>query len=97
MPEPIVDWLCAWFANRGKAPAPAIAPAIQSFSLNLDYLEAGWLSSMEVVELVTEIEEKFAIQFSDRDLQDPRFVTIAGLAALIALCSESARQNCGKI
>jgi acyl carrier protein len=38
---------------------------------------------MEVVEFVTDIEHRFGMQFSDRDLQDPRFVTIAGLAELI--------------
>ena len=38
---------------------------------------------MEVVEFVTEIEQQFGMQFSDRDLQDPRFVTIAGLTELI--------------
>jgi acyl carrier protein len=38
---------------------------------------------MEVVELVTEIEQHFDMQFSDRDLQDARFVTIDGLADLI--------------
>ncbi len=51
--------------------------------LEQDYFEAGWLSSMEVVEFVTEIEQQFGMQFSDRDLQDSRFVTIAGLADLI--------------
>ena len=38
---------------------------------------------MEVVEFVTEIEKHFGMQFTDRDLQDPRFVTIAGLTELI--------------
>ena len=38
---------------------------------------------MEVVEFVTEIEQRFGMQFSDRDLQDARFVTIAGLTELI--------------
>jgi acyl carrier protein len=51
--------------------------------LNIDYFEAGWLTSMEVVEFVTEIEQRFSMQFSDRDMQDARFVTIAGLAELI--------------
>jgi acyl carrier protein len=45
--------------------------------------QPGALTSMEVVEFVTEIEQRFNMQFSDRDLQDPRFVTIAGVAELI--------------
>jgi acyl carrier protein len=38
---------------------------------------------METVELVTEIERHFTMQFSDSDLQDSRFATINGLAELI--------------
>jgi acyl carrier protein len=38
---------------------------------------------MEVVELITEIEQQFGMQFSDDDMQDPRFVTISGLSELI--------------
>ena len=50
---------------------------------------------MEVVEFVTEVEERFCMQFSDSDLQDLRFVTITGLTELILTrvrpASESAR------
>jgi acyl carrier protein len=48
---------------------------------------------MEVVEFVTEIEEHFTVQFSDRDLQDSRFVTIAGLAELILERSTQTSQS----
>ncbi|HEY1658172.1 MAG TPA: phosphopantetheine-binding protein [Candidatus Sulfotelmatobacter sp.] len=50
---------------------------------DIDYFERGWLTSMEVVEFVTEIEAQFDMQFSDHDMQDSRFVTIAGLSELI--------------
>ena len=76
--EEIQTWLKDWFARRGKIGKQATQP-----SLDVDYFEAGWLTSMEVVEFVTEIEQRFGMQFSDRDLQDPRFVTIAGLTDLI--------------
>jgi acyl carrier protein len=59
----------------------------------VDYFAAGWLTSMEVVEFVTEIEHRFGIQFSDADLQDPRFVTIGGMTELILACSTSSREN----
>lgn len=51
--------------------------------IDVDYFEGGWLTSMEVVEFVTEIESQFDMQLSDQDMQDSRFVTIAGLADLI--------------
>lgn len=72
------DWLTKWFVARAKIDKSAPANVCDT-----DYFEAGWLTSMEVVEFVTEIEQRFAVQFSDRDLQDPRFATIAGLADLI--------------
>ncbi len=78
MQEDVQQWLKAWLASKGKI----TALATESF-LATDYFEAGWLTSMEVVEFVTEIEGRFAMQFSESDLQDRRFATIAGLAELI--------------
>ncbi len=72
----VQTWLQSWFVSRSKT-GNGQPP------LDLDYFAAGWLTSMEVVEFVTEIEDHFSIQFSDSDLLDPRFVTIAGLAELI--------------
>lgn len=72
-------WLIDWFIARSK-----LGEGASESLCNTDYFEAGWLTSMEVVEFVTEIEQQFAMQFSDRDLRDPRFVTIAGLAGLIS-------------
>lgn len=77
MGEQIQAWLHEWFANRGK-----INPGTEKID-DVDYFAAGWLSSMEVVEFVTEIEERFGMQFSESDLQDARFATISGLARLI--------------
>jgi len=85
--EDIQNWLKEWFTARGKIGAQPNQPL-----LDLDYFEAGWLTSMEVVEFVTEIEQRFGMQFSEGDLQDPRFVTIAGLAELI-LESTSTRES----
>ena len=71
-------WLAEWFASRGK-----IGKEARESALQVDYFAAGWLTSMEIVEFVSEIESRFAIQFSDSDLQDRRFVTISGLSELI--------------
>jgi len=78
----VQDWLTAWFVAKGKiGKSPHEAP--RGNLCDTDYFEAGWLTSMEVVEFVTEIELHFEMQFSELDLQDPRFVTIAGLTELI--------------
>jgi acyl carrier protein len=78
----VEEWLTDWFVARAKISIGRSKDAPETLR-DTDYFEAGWLSSMEVVEFVTEIEQRFGMQFSDRDLQDPRFVTIAGLAELI--------------
>jgi acyl carrier protein len=74
----VQDWLTNWFVAKAK-----IGKSAPETLRHTDYFEAGWLTSMEVVEFVTEIEQRFGMQFSDRDLQDPRFTTIAGLTDLI--------------
>jgi acyl carrier protein len=74
----VQTWIRDWFASRTKS-----GKLLVESSLDVDYLEAGWLTSMEIVELITEIEQHFGLQFSDDDMQDPRFVTISGLSELI--------------
>jgi len=88
----VQQWLSDWFVARGKIRKPALESG-QDTLWNTDYFEAGWLTSMEVVEFVTEIEQEFGMQFSDRDLQDSRFVTIAGLTELILECSPQASES----
>jgi acyl carrier protein len=89
----VQDWLTSWFVARSKIGREAVEMAASALR-KTDYFDAGWLTSMEVVEFVTEIEQQFAMQFSDRDLQDSRFVTIAGLAELIVARSPEARESC---
>ena len=74
----VQTWIQNWFKSRTK-----IGKEQTTSSVDVDYLDAGWLTSMEVVELITEIEQQFGMQFSDDDMQDPRFVTISGLSELI--------------
>jgi D-alanine--poly(phosphoribitol) ligase subunit 2 len=74
----IQTWIIDWFQSRAKT----AKQAGQSL-LNVDYFEAGWLTSMEVVEFITETERTFGMQFSDDDMHDPRFTTINGLTELI--------------
>ena len=88
----VQHWLTGWFIARGKL-AKKIDEATPEELRDTDYFQAGWLTSMEVVEFVTEIEQHFAMQFSESDLQDPRFVTIAGLGELILARSTPASQS----
>ncbi len=87
MKEQASAWLCAWFVTRGKFKGDTAAlPAI-------NYFDAGLLTSLEVIEFVSEIEDRFGVQFSEQDFQDPRFVTVAGLAEIIADGSTQAAER----
>ena len=55
----------------------------RTLSSALERIEADYATIPEVVEFVTEIESQFDMQFSDQDMQDSRFVTIAGISELI--------------
>jgi acyl carrier protein len=90
--DQVQDWLADWFIARGKL-TKEIGESAPEKLRSTDYFEAGWLTSMEVVEFVTEIERHFGMQFSESDLQNPRFVTIAGLAELILVRSTQASQS----
>jgi acyl carrier protein len=88
----VQDWLTSWFVARSKIGREAVAAAA-SVVRKTDYFDAGWLTSMEVVEFVTEIEQQFVMRFSDLDLQDSRFATITGLAELIVARSADSRES----
>jgi acyl carrier protein len=76
--EKASQWLCDWFISRRKFKGDAAK------LLDINYFDRGLLTSFEVIEFVSEIEDCFGVQFSEQDFQDPRFVTVAGLAELIA-------------
>jgi acyl carrier protein len=76
--EQASQWLCEWFLSRRKFKGEATKLP------EINYFDAGLLTSLEVIEFVSEIEDRFGVQFSEQDFQDPRFVTVAGLADLIA-------------
>jgi len=76
--EQVSQWLCDWFASRRKFRGDVAT------LLDINYFDAGLLTSLEVIEFVSQIEDRFGMQFCERDFQDPRFVTVAGLAELIA-------------
>ena len=67
-------WLKHWFSVR--APDIALAP-------DENFFERQAIDSFGVIELIEETEAHFGFRFIDRDFQDRRFPTIAGLASLI--------------
>jgi acyl carrier protein len=76
--QEICSWLVEWFASRGKRVGAGHE------ALQVDYLQSGLLTSLEIVELVAAIEDHYGVQFSESDMQDARFSTIGGLSELVA-------------
>ncbi len=77
MKQEVSNWVVDWFSSRGKIRCGARE------ALEIDYLQSGLLSSLEIVEFVAELEDRFGAQFSEEEMQDPRFSTIGGVAQLI--------------
>jgi len=50
---------------------------------HLNYFEAGLIDSLEIIELIVEIEGEYGIRFSQENFQDRRFSTIGGLEEII--------------
>lgn len=72
-------WLVEWFGKRGPIPGADL-----DAKLAADYFEAGLLDSIGVVDLVSQLEARFEVRFTDRHFQEPRFSTIGGLADIVA-------------
>lgn len=53
--------------------------------LGLDYLHSGILDSLDVVELITRIEEKFGIQLTHEELTSDEFKSIGGVINIVSL------------
>jgi acyl carrier protein len=88
----VEQWLTEWFVAKSNA-GKEIARLSPATVRETDYFASGWLTSMEVVELVTGIEEKYDMQFSEHDFQDSCFVTVGGLAELILQRSAPASES----
>ena len=65
-------WLVDWFAGRGHR-----------LTREQNYFEAEAVDSFGVIELIEACETEFRFSFGERDFQDRRFATIAGLAEII--------------
>jgi D-alanine--poly(phosphoribitol) ligase subunit 2 len=71
-------WLTNWFEKNSLATGVNMKN-----SLKENYLENGWIDSLKFIELITQIEEKFGIRFSNDEFLDRKFSTIEGLTKII--------------
>lgn len=73
------DWLIEWFSQQTVVDKDTLRG-----NTNVDYLQEGWIDSMQFIGLISSIEDEFDIEFSNDEFQDRSFATISGLAQMIA-------------
>ncbi len=57
--------------------------------LKTDYLDRGLIDSLQIVEMITEIENSFSIRFSHEDLESEKFRTLNGVIGLVGHYNKS--------
>jgi aminoglycoside 3-N-acetyltransferase len=78
--DKIKNWLINWFIGNSGIEDKKIKR-----NLNANYLEDGWIDSLEFIKFVSDIEEYFGITFSNDEFQNREFSTIDGLTNVIKL------------
>lgn len=74
--EKIENWVLDYLKNKNEMDAYPV--------LTENFLEAGFLDSMQIIELIEDAEDEFQIEFSQDDFQDRRFPTAKGLSEIIS-------------
>lgn len=70
----LVDYIAA---NCGRTTAEIME------NLDENYFLAGYIDSFQFINMVADIEEKFAIEFANEQFEDRSFSTVNGLARII--------------
>lgn len=76
--EDILDWLIGWFEKNSMVEAAEIRKKIST-----SYFEEGLIDSFVFIRLISDIEEKYHIEFSNEQFEDRKFATVEGLAEII--------------
>ena len=82
--EDIKNWLECWFSNNSSKPFEEVKTMGEQ-----NYFNEGLVDSFGFISLLSDIEEKYGVTFSNDDFLDRSFATINGLAKMI----NSKKQN----
>jgi acyl carrier protein len=75
----IENWIADYLRREGRAgDADLDALAEENF------VERGLIDSLGIVMLIVGVEDEFGVRLGPEQMQDPRFVTIRGLAEIVA-------------
>ena len=59
-----------------------------------NYIDSGYVDSIEIIKFVVDIEAAFNVEISDADLESPEFRTVGGLISMIGGKIAAGRQSC---
>ena len=76
MKDSVREYVLAAVGRKAKLPADV---DVETFN----YIDSGYVDSIEIIKFVVDIEAKFNVEISDADLESPEFRTVGGLVAII--------------
>lgn len=76
--EEIKIWLVQWFSNKSAISSEKVMEMSQD-----NYFESGLVDSFGFITMLSDIEEKYGVSFSNDDFLDRSFATIDGLVCMI--------------
>lgn len=74
----VKNWVIEWFVENSDQEKNIVEQNLQD-----DYLAKCWIDSLKFIELISEVEEHYNINFSNTDFQDRSFSTGNGLIKAI--------------
>jgi len=72
------NWIIEWFNKNSHIEKDVIKNNITE-----NYLEKGWVDSLNFITFINDIENEFNIRFSNDEFQNRKFSTITGLTEII--------------
>jgi len=77
MSEPF-GWLVSYFEEHGQLNGRAVDELVDE-----NYVSMELLDSLGIVQMLVGLEDEFGVWLDPEEMQDPRFCSITGLAALV--------------
>jgi acyl carrier protein len=74
----VLTWLEKWFVENGSA-----TKADLQGKESENFFSLGWIDSLKFVQLISDVETDFSIQFSNDQFTDRTFSTLTGLAEAV--------------
>jgi acyl carrier protein len=81
----IESWIAGYLRREGKAGDADLEALVDA-----NFVEQGLIDSLGIVMLIADLEAEFDAHIESEQMQDPRFPTISGLAAIVDKARTSA-------